>query len=104
MLEPVQAAIGPLDDFSDMLSEEEQVTLSAMQAVLHILRTEVLADSSGDSTLIRDMKSSIPDYMESKYSNLHLSELLDISSSLDPCFMTDYIDQVGLDCCEETGQ
>ena len=58
MLESVQAAIGPLANFTDMLSGEEQVTLSAVRAVLHILMTEVLADSSGDTTLTSDMKSS----------------------------------------------
>ena len=65
MPESVQAAIGPLANFTDMLSGEEQVTLSAVRAVLHILMTEVLADSSGDTMLTSDMKSSILDYMES---------------------------------------
>ena len=64
MLESVQAAIEPLANFTDMLSGEEQVTLSAVWAV-HMLRTEVLADSSGDTTLTSDMKTSILDYMES---------------------------------------
>ena len=92
VLESVQAAIGPL---------EEQITLSAVRAVLHILRTEVLADSSGDTMLTSDMKSSISDYMESKYSDSDLSELLDVASFLDTRFMTDYIDKGGFDIVVE---
>ena len=75
-LESVQAAIGPLTSFTDMLSGEEQVTLSAVRAGLHIFRTEVLADSLGDIMLTIDMKSSILDYMESKYSDSDLSSFL----------------------------
>lgn len=100
-MESVQAAIGPLADFTDMLSGEEQVTLSAVRAVLHILRTEVLVNSSGDTMLTRDMKSSILAYMESKFSDSDLSELLDVASYLDPHFMTDYTGKAGLDIVRE---
>ena len=33
----------PLDDFTDSLSGENSVTVSAINAVLHILKTDVLA-------------------------------------------------------------
>lgn len=58
ILESLQAAIAPLDDFTDLLSEENSVTVSAIKAVLHILKTDVIAESDDDSTLTRDVRST----------------------------------------------
>ena len=69
VLESVKAAIGPLADCMDMLSGEECVTLSALNAVLHILRTDVLAVSSNDTMLTCDIKSRILAYIAKKYSD-----------------------------------
>ena len=44
VLESIQAALGPLTDFTDMLSGENFVTMSTILPVLHILKNEVLKD------------------------------------------------------------
>ena len=97
VLESVQSAIRPLADFTDMLSGEERVTMSALKPVLHILKNEVLAESTDDTTLTADIKSRILSSMEHRYSDSEISELLDVASYLDPRFVTDYIDVVDLD-------
>ncbi len=50
VLESVQAALGPLADFTDMLSGEEHVTVSTIKPVLHLLKTKVVVESDGDTT------------------------------------------------------
>ena len=42
VLESMQAALGQLEDFTDMLSGEKKVTVSVIKVVLHILKTKVL--------------------------------------------------------------
>ena len=74
-----------------MLSGEEWVTLSALRAVLNILKNDVLVESPVDTTLTKDIKRRILTYLEGKYSDIETSELMDMASFLDPRFMTDYI-------------
>ena len=101
MLESVKAAIGPLADFTDMLSGEECVTLSALNAVLHILRADVLAVSSNDTILTCDLKSRILAYLEEKYSNSDTRKLPNVCSFLDPRFVSEYIDNSDVDIIKE---
>lgn len=98
VLESVQSAIKPLADFTDMLSGEKCVTLSSLRPVLHIFKTDVLAESDENTTLTADIKRRILEYMEDKYQDDRISELLDIASFLDPRFVGDYLlDEDSLD-------
>lgn len=92
VLESVQAAIGPLADFTDILSGEDRVTLSSVKPVLHILKERVLSVADDDTLLTTDIKTQILDYLESKYSGSDLDELLNISCFVDPRFKTEYIE------------
>ncbi len=76
VLGSLQAALGPLADFTDMLSGEERVTLSAVKPVLHILKTEVLAESSEDTRLTADIKGRVLSYMEHKYADSEIDEMM----------------------------
>ena len=60
--------------------------------MLHILKTDVLAESDDDSTLTRDVKKYILEYMEDKYKPDNIMLLLNIASYLDPQYCTSYID------------
>ena len=97
VLESLKTALESLADFTDMLSGEEHVTFSTLKAVLHILRTQVLAEVDEDTTLTADIKSRILTYIEAKYSDPKISELLSITSYIDPRFMGDYIDENDLE-------
>ena len=91
VLQSVHSAVKDLADFTDMLSGEDRVTLSSLRAVLHILKNKVLVESPVDTTLTKDIKRRILTYLEGKYSNVETSEIMDLSSFLDPRFITDYI-------------
>ena len=97
VLESLQSAIKPLADFTDMLSGEKRVTLSALRPVLHIFKTDILAESDENTTLTADIKRRILVYMEDKYQDDQISELLDVASFLDPRFVGDYLDEISLD-------
>ena len=51
----------------------------------------MLVESSVDTTLTKDIKRRILTYLEGKYSNVETSEMMDLSSFLDPRFITYYI-------------
>lgn len=73
VLESIQAALGPLADFTDMLSADNFVTMSAILPVLHILQQEVLVEKENDTQLTKDIKARIRTYLEKKYSPLDIS-------------------------------
>ena len=91
VLESIQAALGPLADFTDMLSGENFVTMSTILPVLHILKNEVLKESENDTQLTKDIKGRILTSMEDKYSDPDVSGLLNVACYLDPHFITEYI-------------
>ncbi len=91
VLESIQAALGPLANFTDMLSAENFVTMSAILPVLHILRRHVLMEAENDTQLTKDIKVRILTYLDTKYSDNDVSELLNVSCFLDPRFTNEYI-------------
>ena len=64
VLESVSRALSPLGDFTDMLSGESNVTISAINPVLQVLRSEVLVDNEEDTELTKDIKNCILAYLE----------------------------------------
>ncbi|XP_061884799.1 E3 SUMO-protein ligase ZBED1-like [Entelurus aequoreus] len=91
VLESLNNALGPLQEFTDALSGEAYVSVSYLKPVLHLLRTSILTVDKDDPDLTRDIKSRALRYIEDKYSDPATQELLDIASFLDPRFKTDYI-------------
>uniref|UniRef100_A0A1X7TZ46 Uncharacterized protein n=1 Tax=Amphimedon queenslandica TaxID=400682 RepID=A0A1X7TZ46_AMPQE len=83
VLESLKAALGSLADFTNILSGEEKVTLSTLNAVLHILKTQILSGSDSDTTLTADIKGKILRYLENKYSDSATYELSNTSSYVD---------------------
>ena len=84
----------PLADFTNMLSAENFVTMSAILPVLCILRQEILAEAESNTELTKDIKAYILNYLEEKYSPHDISELLNVLCFLDPRFITEYIPSV----------
>ncbi|KAL4005537.1 hypothetical protein ACER0C_005250 [Sarotherodon galilaeus] len=70
VLEAVQKALKPCQDFTDALSGEKYVTLSYVRPVLHLFNTSLLAPGEEDSELL---------------------DLLDMASFVDPRFRAKYI-------------
>lgn len=91
VLESINNALGPLQEFTDALSSEVYVSVSYLKPVPHLLTTSTLTESDEDTDLTKEIKSRALGYIEDKYSDPATQELLDITSFLDPRFKTDYI-------------
>ncbi|KAJ4918319.1 hypothetical protein JOQ06_022404, partial [Pogonophryne albipinna] len=91
VLESINNALRPLQEFTDALSGEAYVSVSYLKPVLHLLKTSTLAAKDEDTALTKKIKSLVLGYMENKYSDPATQELLDITSFIDPRFKTDYM-------------
>ncbi|CAI5682842.1 unnamed protein product [Oreochromis niloticus] len=91
VLEAVQKALKPLQDFTDALSGEKYVTLSYVRPVLHLFNTSLLAPGEEDSELCKSIKTHIVDYLNNKYADPSTSDLFDMASFVDPRFRAKYI-------------
>ena len=91
VLESINNALGPLQEFTDALSGEAYASVSYLKPVLHLLRTSTLTESDEDTNLTKEIKTRALGYIEDKYSDPATQELLDITSFLDPRFKTDYV-------------
>ncbi|KAL6485907.1 hypothetical protein MHYP_G00052990 [Metynnis hypsauchen] len=91
VLESIHKALHPLLDFTDALSGEEYVSISYLKPVLNLLATSVLAQDQDDTDLTRSIKTKVLTYLNNKYSDPSIQELLDVASFLDPRFKTQYI-------------
>ena len=76
---------------SNMLSGERKVTVSTIKPVLHILKTKVLKVSDSDTNLTKK-KDKIWDYLQNKYDDADIDELLDVCVYLDPRFKSTHIE------------
>ncbi|ROL48341.1 Zinc finger BED domain-containing protein 1 [Anabarilius grahami] len=91
VLESINQALQPLQEFTDALSGESYVSVSYVKPVLHLMNTSVLAAKEEDSDLTKSIKMKTLDYMNSKYDNPATQELLDMTSFMDPRFKVGYI-------------
>ncbi|XP_061592770.1 zinc finger BED domain-containing protein 4-like [Cololabis saira] len=92
VLESINKAVKPLQDFTDALSGDLYVSVSCVKPVLHLFRTSLLQREEKDTELTAKIKTNIMQYLNDKYSNTVQDELLDMSSLMDPRFRTTYID------------
>ena len=91
VLESINKALAPLADFTDILSGEKYVTFSALVPLLKHVTDDILCEDEDDTTLTVDIKQQIITYLQNKYDNAELKELLYTASFLDPRFKTEYI-------------
>lgn len=53
VLESINRALSPLQEFTDALSGEDYVSISYLKPVLHLLRTSTLAERDEDTDLTK---------------------------------------------------
>ncbi|KAK0155081.1 Zinc finger BED domain-containing protein 1 [Merluccius polli] len=69
VLESVNKAIKPLQDFTDALSGENYVTVSIIKPTLSMFRSSLLKPEDEDTELTKQIKEKILHYMTEKYSD-----------------------------------
>ncbi|KAK7891329.1 hypothetical protein WMY93_023292 [Mugilogobius chulae] len=101
VLEAVNKALGPLVEFTDALSGETYISVSFVKPTLHLLNHSILAPQEDDLELCKSIKSKILEYLNEKYSDPKVQELLDIASALDPRFKLKYVSDVNRGAIED---
>ena len=91
VLESINKALAPLADFTVILSGEKHVTFSALVPLLKHIRDDILCEDEEDTTLTADIKQQIITYLQNKYEDAELKQLLLTASFLDSRFKTEYI-------------
>ena len=90
-MESVVAVLEPLYTFTDALSGEKCVTISAVRPLLKHILEKLLDPLPTDSCFVKEIKEVISDKLQSQYIFQELSDLLDISSCFDPRFQVHYV-------------
>ena len=83
MLASINTFVAPFEDLTDTLSGETHVTISAVKPVLQHL---LLAESSEDSELTKEMKTRCKAKILQQYGSSDINKLLDIATFLDSRF------------------
>ncbi|XP_061636492.1 zinc finger BED domain-containing protein 4-like [Phyllopteryx taeniolatus] len=86
VLESVNKAVKPLQDFTDALSAENYVSVSCIKPIISLLKTSLMLPEEHNTELTKTIQRNILGYLEEKYSDAVKDELLD------PIFRTTYID------------
>jgi len=75
VLESVNKALGPLQEFTDIMSGERYVSVSAIKAVLKHLEEKVLVDSDADTSLTCDIRQRVIVSLPRRYRDAKVNEL-----------------------------
>ena len=91
-LEAVSSVLQPLQVFTDALSGEKNVTVSAVRPLLKHITEKLLLISSDDCNLVKEIKETIKEDILARYTNEDMVALIDKSTFLDPRFRGRYLD------------
>ncbi|XP_062404697.1 E3 SUMO-protein ligase ZBED1-like [Sardina pilchardus] len=83
-LEDTARVLKPLRAFTDSLSSETCISVSALKPVLLHLTEDILAMEDGDSNLVGSMKSAIKQDLLSRYLDPKIADLVIMTCALDP--------------------
>ena len=59
VLSAINDALSPLDEFTDGMSGEQYVTISAVLPIVNLLNTSVLKETTSDKALTNELRSVI---------------------------------------------
>lgn len=91
VMEAIVKVLEPLSYFTDALSGEKHVTVSAVNPLLQHILTSIVAPLPGDSRIVKEMKKVIYDDLQSRYTDPSVVSLLEKCSFLDPRFRCKYL-------------
>lgn len=84
VLESINAALKPVAEFTDVLSNEKVVTASSVKPVLSLLTNDLLDPSPEDSELTKKLKVKMIAVLEDKYKDLEGGKMMSKATTLDP--------------------
>ncbi|MGH0158908.1 UNVERIFIED_CONTAM: hypothetical protein FKN15_036490 [Acipenser sinensis] len=83
----------PLLQFTDSLSGEEHVTISALSPLLQHLHRDILdVNADQDREMVKQLKRTISEDLQSRYSAEGVKQFVSVCSFLDPRFRQEYLE------------
>jgi len=76
VLDSVNAALLPVAEFADFMSGEKYVSISVIKPFMLHLESILLEEKENESELTKDIKQEIFKYMDSKYTDSFIEDLL----------------------------
>lgn len=83
VLESIDAALSSLLEFTDALSGESYVSVSFLKPVMHLFNTSILKEAEDDTELTRTIKTTVMGYLNEKYDDPAMDDLLDMACLVD---------------------
>lgn len=93
-LNAINAALSPLAEFTDVMSGEKYVTISAVLPIIDLLKTSVLKQNPDDTSMTNELRSSITDDLLTRNQDSDAIHLLQIASFLDPRFKEKFVTEI----------
>ncbi len=90
VLESINAALKPVAEFTDVLSNEKVVTASSVRPVLRLLTNDLLDPSPEDSELTKNLKAKMIAVLKDKYKDLEGQKMLSKATTLDPRYRNNF--------------
>lgn len=90
VLESIDAALSSLLEFTDALSGESYVSVSFLKPVMHLFNTSILKEAEDGTELTRTIKTTVMGYLNEKYDDPAMDDLLDMACLVDPRFKLQY--------------
>lgn len=91
VLTAINDALSPLAEFTNVMSGEKYVTISAVLPIINLLQTSVLKENTDDKPLTNELRSRIINDLSKRNQQSHVVHLLEIASFLDPRFKEKFI-------------
>ncbi|KAL7868756.1 hypothetical protein SRHO_G00101400 [Serrasalmus rhombeus] len=90
ILESIDAALSPLLELTDALSGESYVSVSFLKPVMHLFNASILKEAEDDTEFTRTIKTTVMGYLNEKYDDPAMDDLLDIACLVDLRFKLQY--------------
>ncbi len=104
VLESINAALKPVAEFTDVLSNEKVVTASSVRPVLRLLTNDLLDPSPEDSELTKNLKAKMIAVLKDKYKYLEGQKMLSKATTLDPRYRNNFEEDIRDELIEEIMQ
>uniref|UniRef100_A0A1X7V992 Uncharacterized protein n=1 Tax=Amphimedon queenslandica TaxID=400682 RepID=A0A1X7V992_AMPQE len=90
----INDALSPLVEFTDVMSGEQYVTISAVLPIVNLLKTSDLKESSSDKALTNELHLNIITDLSNRNQEDDVLHLLEVACFLDPRFKDKFISSI----------
>jgi hypothetical protein len=102
VLEVIDVSLKGVNEFTDALSGEKYVSVSYLLPVLHLFEDDVLAEKDEDADLTKELKSKVFNYIQERYDDTEIRNLINMATMVDPRFRSEYLSADSLTALKAT--